>query len=76
MATSVPDADAVIDVREIEGEPFEDIITALEELGDDETLRLTAEFEPVPLYGVLEGKGFEHETTEVEDLFHVLIRAA
>lgn len=76
MAETPPAADRVIDVREIEGEPFEDIMTALDELGEDESLRLTAAFEPVPLYGVLEGKGFEHETTESDDLFHVLIQSA
>lgn len=76
MADSPPDADEVIDVREIDGEPFDDIMTALDELGDDETLRLTAAFEPVPLYGVLDGKGFDHETTEIDDLYHVLIQSA
>lgn len=76
MADDVPAADRVIDVREIEGEPFEDIMTALDELGEDERLRLTAEFEPVPLYGVLEGKGFAHETSQVDDVYHVLIRSA
>lgn len=76
MAEAAPDADRVIDVREIEGEPFDDIMNALDDLGEDETLRLTAAFEPVPLYGVLDGKGFDHETTEADDLYHVLITHA
>jgi len=76
MQSSPPTADRVIDVRDIEGEPFSDIIDALDDLGAEETLRLTAPFEPVPLYGVLDGKGFDHETTEGEDAFHVLIQSA
>ena len=69
--------DRTIDVREIDGEPFEDIIAALEALGDRETLRLVSAFEPVPLYEVLSNRGFDHETEQVAaDEYHVLIASA
>ncbi|XVH33278.1 DUF2249 domain-containing protein (plasmid) [Haloferacaceae archaeon DSL9] len=64
------DADGAVrelDVREIEGEPFSDIMAALDSLPDDGTLRLINGFEPVPLYGVLERRGFAHETAKVAD---------
>ena len=66
--------DRTIDVREIEGEPFEDIMAVLETLGDRETLRLVSAFEPIPLYEVLSNRGFDHETEQVaEGEYHVLI---
>lgn len=64
-----------LDVREIDGEPFEAIMAALDDLGEDETLRLVNSFEPEPLYGVLEQRGYDYETTQVAtDEFHVTIR--
>jgi uncharacterized protein (DUF2249 family) len=54
--------DRQLDVREIDGEPFEDIMAALDELPEGESLLLINSFEPEPLYGVLEDRGFEHET--------------
>lgn len=73
---STDDADRTLDVREIEGAPFQDIIDALESLEDGQRLRLVAGFEPVPLYDVLEGRGFSHESEQrAEDEWHVLIRA-
>lgn len=52
-----------LDVRELDGEPFGDIVGALERLAVGETLVLINSFEPVPLYDVLERRGFAHETT-------------
>lgn len=70
-------ADNRLDVREIDGEPFGDIVAALEELPEDETLLLVNSFEPEPLYNVLEERGFEFETDNPEpDLWHVEIRHA
>lgn len=76
MTTDHPStADQRLDVREIEGEPFDDIVAALEDLPPDETLLLVSSFEPQPLYAVLEERGFTHETTNPEpDLWHVEIR--
>lgn len=56
------DPDRRLDVREIEGEPFGDIMAALDDLPDGESLLLINSFEPEPLYEVLEDRGFEHET--------------
>lgn len=69
--------DVELDVREIDGEPFGPIMDALDDLGDDETLELIAPFEPVPLYGQLEHRGFDHETEQVaDDEFHVFVEHA
>ena len=59
----VDDADRTLDVREIDGEPFGNIMAALEELSADESLLLINSFEPEPLYDVLEDRGYEYETT-------------
>lgn len=66
-----------LDVRDIDGEPFSDIVSALDALEPEETLRLVSDFEPVPLYDVLEAKGFTHETRQVAtDKWHVDITTA
>lgn len=56
-----------LDAREIDGEPFSDIMSALESLDEDETLVLINSFEPEPLYNVLEQRGFTYETTQCAD---------
>ncbi|MFB6142432.1 MAG: DUF2249 domain-containing protein [Halorientalis sp.] len=77
MAETPPDADRTLDVREVQGEPFEDIVAALERLPPDETLVLVNSFEPEPLYSVLETRGFEYRTTQVAaDEWHVEIEHA
>lgn len=64
-----------LDVRTIDGEPFSDIVAALDQLGSDETLRLVSDFEPVPLYDVLDARGFTHDTERADsDTWHVDIR--
>lgn len=64
-----PTADATreLDVRTIDGEPFGEIMAALDELGGDETLVLVNSFEPEPLYAVLARRGYAHETTRAGD---------
>lgn len=70
-------ADEKLDVREVDGEPFGDIVAALEDLPPGETLLLVNSFEPEPLYSVLEERGFAYETKNPEpDLWHVEIRHA
>ncbi|MFB6084118.1 MAG: DUF2249 domain-containing protein [Halorientalis sp.] len=77
MSPESVDPDRRLDVRDIDGEPFGDIVAALEDLPDDETLLLVNSFEPEPLYDVLEQRGFTHETTNPEpDLWHVRIEHA
>lgn len=61
------DATRELDAREIDGEPFGDIVDALEALPEGETLVLVNSFEPEPLYGVLERRGFAYETDRVAD---------
>lgn len=58
------DADEVLDVREIDGQPFDPIMTTLGELSEGETLLLVNSFEPEPLYEVLTERGFEYETEQ------------
>ena len=66
-----------LDVRANDGEPFGEIMAALDDLGEGETLVLVNSFEPEPLYAVLEQRGFAHETTHVEDdEWHVSITHA
>lgn len=70
-------AEPRLDVREIDGEPFSAIMGALDRLAPGETLTLVNSFEPEPLYGVLESRGFTYETTqEAADVWHVEIHHA
>lgn len=63
-----------LDAREIDGEPFTDIMDALRDLPEDGTLTLINSFEPVPLYQVLEERGYDYQTNRVgEDEWHVAI---
>ena len=63
-----------LDVREIDGPPFGDIMSALEGLESDDRLRLVAGFEPKPLYEVLERRGFSFEPEQrAEEEWHVVI---
>ncbi|WP_255171549.1 DUF2249 domain-containing protein [Natrononativus amylolyticus] len=66
-----------LDVREIEGPPFGEIMAALDGLEADERLRLIAGFEPKPLYEVLETRGFTYQPERrADEEWHVLIELA
>lgn len=57
-----------LDVRPIlraGGEPFTVIMEAVKGLGSGQALRLLATFEPVPLYGALAKKGFDHAARQI-----------
>jgi hypothetical protein len=56
-----------LDAREIDGEPFGEIVAALERLPAEGTLELVNSFEPEPLYDVLDDRGFAHETERIAD---------
>ncbi|MWV39666.1 MULTISPECIES: DUF2249 domain-containing protein [Natrialba] len=72
-----PAADRTLDVREIDGPPFDDIVAALDDLADDERLELIARFEPAPLYGDLDGRRFDHDSEKRDDgTWHVLLEHA
>lgn len=77
MAHGSADADRRLDVRAVEGEPFEDIMSALDDLPPGESLLLVNSFEPEPLYGVLDGRGYDYETSNPEEgLWYVEIEHA
>jgi uncharacterized protein (DUF2249 family) len=77
MSLEPADADRRLDVREIAGEPFGDIMAALNELDSDESLLLVNSFEPEPLYDVIEDRGFTYETANPQpDVWHVEIKHA
>lgn len=61
-------ATTILDVRpdlERGDEPFVRIMEAAAGIHPGESLLLIAPFEPVPLYGVLGGRGFQHETHQI-----------
>jgi uncharacterized protein (DUF2249 family) len=62
MSESPADSTRTLDVRDIDGEPFGEIMAALDALPEDDRLVLIAGFEPVPLYDVLADRGFSHDT--------------
>ncbi len=61
-------AQTTLDVRPVleqGGEPFVPIMEAAEAIQSGNSLVLIAPFEPVPLYEVLQARGFLHETEQV-----------
>ncbi|MBI5661525.1 MAG: DUF2249 domain-containing protein [Ignavibacterium album] len=63
-----------LDVRPIldQGrDPFNDIMSKVKELKEEEVLLLINSFEPVPLYSVLGNKGFEHWTEKEGNVYKV-----
>ena len=77
MSLETSESGPTLDVREIDGEPFGDIMSAVEDLSPGETLTLLNSFEPVPLYDVLERRGYSHETTRIDaDLWRIEIERA
>lgn len=63
MGSDRPETERELDVRDVDGEPFGEIMDAVEDLPADEGLLLINSFEPQPLYQVLEERGFTYETT-------------
>lgn len=71
------ETDRKLDAREIDGEPFGEIMATLDDLSEGDSLLLINSFEPEPLYDVLEERGFEYETTNPEpEEWHVEITNA
>lgn len=69
---SIPSSVSVVelDVREElskGGEPFSRIMGAVGGLGEREVLHLRAPFEPVPLFAVMQKRGFAHRTEQHAD---------
>lgn len=70
-------ADRTLDVRELDGQPFGEIMQSLERLDPGETLLLINTFEPEPLYDVLEREGFTYDSEQIApEEWHVEIRHA
>jgi uncharacterized protein (DUF2249 family) len=56
-------------------EPFVLIMDAVEGLGVSEELELVAPFKPIPLYRVMEARGFEWTTQRTDDgNWHITFR--
>lgn len=70
------DPERTVDVREVDGPPFGEITEALDALPEGERLRLVSDFEPEPLYAVLDARGFDHETTREGGTWRVTIEHA
>ncbi len=52
-------------------DPFLEIMTTIKSLKEDEVLHLINSFEPIPLYSVLENKGYKHWTENDGNTFNV-----
>jgi len=61
---------AELDIRPLcaaQRAPLPAILNAVSQLEDGQSLRLIAPFEPIPLYKLLDERGFSHVTTRRED---------
>lgn len=77
MAAESTDYATTVDARAIDGEPFSDIMAAINGLSETETVLLINSFEPKPLYPVLTRKDYDYDTTQVgDDEWHVAISHA
>jgi uncharacterized protein (DUF2249 family) len=47
--------------------PFQKIQDALRQVGKDQSVRLLVPFEPVPLYHVAAGQGFDHQSSQTPE---------
>ncbi|MBM7554053.1 DUF2249 domain-containing protein [Thalassobacillus pellis] len=64
----IPTSFVELDVREdlkLKKEPFQKIMAAVSGLKKGEALILHAPFKPVPLFKVLDKKGFDHEAENI-----------
>lgn len=52
-------------------DPFLEIMAMVKSLNDDEVFHLINSFEPLPLYSVMQSKGFEHWTEKEGNVFNV-----
>lgn len=56
-------------------EPFHAIMSAVESLHPDQDFLLINSFEPIPLYRVMEKRGFTHQTSEISpEEWHITFR--
>lgn len=64
-----------LDVRD-EDEPFDLIMSELDDIDEGDELVLVNSFEPEPLYNVLENRGFNYESSNDDGVWYVRIRHA
>ncbi len=56
-------------------EPYHAIMSAVDSLQPGQEFLLVNSFEPVPLYRVMDKRGFTHQTSEIsEDEWHIVFR--
>lgn len=70
MSASTKIAPKLLDVRPIlqnGGEPFQEIMQAVQDLAPGQGLKLVAPFSPQPLFRVMAGRGFDHEALEIDN---------
>ena len=65
MTTELIDLDVRPTLRN-GGEPFQEIMETVGALAPGQGLRLLATFKPVPLFGVLGARGFDHEERQID----------
>lgn len=66
--------EVTLDVRpiiEAGTDPFKIIMQAVRDLAENQTLHLLNSFEPVPLYSVLGGKGYDHVRKREDGIWHI-----
>ena len=77
MSPETADHHHVLDARKIDGGPFDEIVSILEELGADESFLLINSFEPEPLYDVLTERGLTYASEQIgPEEWHVEISQA
>lgn len=71
-----PNQEILIDARDLEPpEPMEKVMQALALLRPGQSIRMLLHREPFPLYPILAGKGFCHDTRmEADGSYVILIR--
>ena len=57
-----------LDIRDLEPpEPLDRVLTAIADFQHGDTLRILSDFEPTPLYRILERDGFRHHVESGAD---------
>ncbi len=76
MSTEHQEAVQELDVRELTGEPFEQIVSALDTVSETRCSGLVNSFEPVPLYDVLTSGDSRTTRSRRDEEWHVTITHA
>lgn len=61
MSTSIMARHFTLDIRDLEPpEPLERVLATIADFRQGDTLKILADFEPMPLYRILDRDGFRH----------------